>query len=114
MAIKKLISWEDFEKIDLRIGTITKVEKNEAAKKAAYKFWLDFGELGQKVSSGQFTALYKPHELVGKQAVCVVNFPIKKIAGFPSEVLVTGLYGKEGEIALATTDKPVINGAKLG
>jgi tRNA-binding protein len=112
--MKKLISWEDFEKIDMRIGTITKVEKNEAARNPAYKFWLDLGELGEKVSSGQFTALYEPQDLVGKQAICVVNFPVKKIAGFRSEVLVTGLYGAGGEITLVTCDKPVANGAKLG
>lgn len=114
MKIKNLITWEDFEKIDLRVGTITRVEKNQAARKPAYKFWLDFGELGEKTSSGQFTELYQPHELVGKQAICVVNFGGKNIAGFYSEVLITGLYAKEGEIALASSDKPVPNGAKLG
>ena len=111
---KKLISWEDFEKIDFRIGTITKVEVNKAARKPAYKLWLDFGVLGEKISSGQFTTLYKPQDLIGKQAICVMNFPIKKIAGLASEVLVTGLYGKDGDIALATPDKFVPNGSKLG
>lgn len=114
MTSKKPITWEDFEKIDLRVGTITQVENNKKAKKPAYKIWLDFGKLGKKVSSAQFTALYAPHELVGKQAICVVNFPVKKIAGVTSEVLVTGLYNKKGEIALAICDKPVPNGSKLG
>ena len=114
MEKKKEISWEDFEKIDLRVGTILRVEKNALARKPAYKFWIDFGELGKKTSSGQFTTLYQSQDLVGKQAICVVNFPVKKIAGFSSEVLITGLYEKNGEIALAVSDKPVSNGARLG
>lgn len=112
--LKETIQWKDFEKIDFRVGTITKVEINQKAKKPAYKMWLDFGELGEKVSSGQFTKLYKAENLLGKQAICVVNFPKKIIAGFPSEVLVTGLYASENEIVLATSDKKVPNGAKLG
>ena len=110
---EQCITWEDFAKIDLRVGTIIKAEINQKAKKPAYKIWVDLGELGVKCSSGQFTKLYQPQDLIGRQALCVVNFPIKKIAGFPSEILVTGLDAGDEGIALAVSDKKVPNGSKL-
>ena len=93
---KEVINWEDFEKIDFRLGTITKAELNQKAKKPAYKLWLDLGELGEKTSSGQFTRFYKPQDMVGKKVLCVVNFLPRNIAGFLSEVLVTGFLSEAG------------------
>ncbi len=109
---KETIGWEDFEKIDFRLGTITKAAVNQKAKKPAYKLWLDLGELGEKTSSGQFTRLYQPQDMVGKQVLCVVNFAPMSIAGFTSEVLVTGFLNENG-IVLAVADKSISNGAIL-
>lgn len=109
-----MISWEDFNKIDLRAGTIVKSEIFEKAKKPAYKLWVDCGPIwGVKKSSAQITHLYKLEELIGKQVVCVVNFPPKQIADFISEVLVTGFPDQEGRVVLTVIDKPVPNGSKL-
>lgn len=109
------IAWQDFEKVEIRVGTIQRVEDFPEARKPAYKVWIDFGaELGEKCSSVQITALYTKEELVGRQVVCVTNFPPKRIAGFPSEVLVTGFYRENGDVVLCVPDNPVPNGAKLG
>lgn len=109
------ISWDDFSKIALVAGTITKVEDFPEARKPAYKVWVDLGpEFGSKCSSAQITTLYSKEELVGKQVVCVANFPPKRIAGFPSEVLITGFYRENGDVVLAVPDKPSPNGARLG
>ena len=108
------ITWNDFEKVELRIGTITKVEDFPEARKPAYKLEIDLGEeIGIKKSSAQIVALYKKEELLGKQVICVVNFPPKQIGPIISEVLTTGFSDKEGNVALAVPDKPVPNGSKL-
>jgi tRNA-binding protein len=109
-----MITWDDFTKIDLRAGTIVKAEPFEGVKKPAFKLWIDFGpELGIKKSSAQITNLYKINELLGRQVVCVVNFPPKQIATFISEVLVTGFPDEQGHVVLTAIDKQVPNGAKL-
>lgn len=104
---------EDFNKLDIRVGTIIKAEVNEKAKKPAYKLEVDLGELGIKKSSAQVTNLYQPEDLIGKQILAVVNFPPKQIADFISEILVLGTYSKDGVI-LIIPDKKACNGDKLG
>lgn len=106
------ITWNDFEKIEIRVGTLIAVEEFPEAKKPAYKITADFGEAGVKKSSGQFTALYTKEELVGRQIIGVLNFPAKQIGPFRSEFLTTGFVREDG-IVLAVPDKAVPNGAKL-
>ncbi len=108
------ITWDDFEKIDIRVGTIVKVSDFPKAKKPAYQISIDFGELGIKQSSAQVTALYAQNELIGKQVVAVVNFPPKQIANFFSECLILGVYTDKKEVVLLCPDKPVDNGWKIG
>ena len=108
-----MITWTDFEKVELRVGTVLSVENFPEAKKPAYKLKIDFGEFGIKQSSAQITNLYKKEELVGKQVLCVVNFPPKKIANFMSECLTTGFVLDDGKVVLAVPEKKVPNGAKL-
>ncbi|MDX5477386.1 MAG: tRNA-binding protein [Cyclobacteriaceae bacterium] len=107
------IDFSDFQRIDIRVGTIIRAENFDKARKPAYKVWVDLGELGVKKSSAQITRLYTPEELIGKQVICVCNFEPKQIADFRSEVLVTGFSDKMGNIVLAGTDKVVPNGSKL-
>jgi tRNA-binding protein len=108
------ISWKDFEKIELRAGTIVEVEDFPEARKPTYKLKIDFGELGVKRSSAQIKHLYSKEELLGKQIVGVVNFPPKQVATFFSEVLTTGFYLPTGEVVLLHPERRVPNGAKLG
>ncbi|HEX7046705.1 MAG TPA: tRNA-binding protein [Gammaproteobacteria bacterium] len=111
----KEISWQEFEQVELRVGTIINVEEFPEARKPAYKLEVDFGdEIGVRKSSAQITAHYTPEELLGRQVVGVVNFPVKQIGPMRSECLVTGFYRDDGSVILCVPDKPVANGSKLG
>lgn len=109
-----MVTFNDFMKLDIRVGEVTKVEFFEKAKKPAYKLWIDFGnEIGIKKSSAQITECYKKEDIVGKQVLGVVNFPPRQIADFMSEVLVLGVYAKQG-VVLVLPQQPVKKGDKLG
>ena len=109
-----MINWDDFEKIDIRSGTIIEVNDFPKAKKAAYQLTIDFGPLGIKHSSAQITHHYSKETLKGKQVVAVVNFPPKQIASFFSECLVLGVYDENNQVILLQPDKTVINGQRIG
>ncbi len=108
------ISWRDFEKVDLRVGTIVEAKDFPAARKPAYQLLVDFGDtIGLRKSSAQITALYKQEDLIGRQVIAVINFPKKQIGKFMSECLVTGVADEDGNIVLATVERKVPNGTKL-
>lgn len=109
-----MISWQDFEKIDIRTGTILEDNPFPEAIKPAYQLKIDFGELGIKQSSAQITVHYSIDELIGKQIIAVVNFPPKKIAHFFSECLVLGVYDENNQVILLQPDKSTKNGFKIG
>lgn len=109
-----MISWNDFEKIDIRAGTIIEAAPFPKAKKPAYQLTIDFGELGIKKSSAQITNLYHLNELAGRQVIAVVNFPPKQIADFFSECLVLGVYTETKDVVLLEPGQKVINGSKIG
>ena len=112
--VKKMISWNDFEKIDIRVGTILEVREFPKARKPAYQLSIDFGNLGIRQSSAQIKALYQPADLAGRQVIAVVNFPPKQIADFQSECLVLGIYNENNDVVLLQPERPVGNGLKIG
>ena len=109
-----MISWQDFEKLDIRVGTILEVAFFEKAKKPSYQLKIDFGSQGIRKSSAQITDLYSSDDLIGKQVIAVVNFPPKQIANFFSECLVLGVYNKNNEVVLLQPSHKVENGDKIG
>lgn len=109
-----MITWTDFEKIDMRAGTIIEVNDFPEARSPAFKLTIDFGELGVKRSSAQITTLYKKEDIINKQVIAVVNFPPKQIGNFMSECLVMGVYGENKEVTLLQPEQSVKNGSKIG
>jgi tRNA-binding protein len=108
-----MISWEDFQKVELRAGTVIDARPFPEARNPAYKIKVDFGEFGMKKCSAQITDLYSPEELIGKQIIGVINFPPKQVGPFVSEFLVTGFVQKNGQVVLAVPDMIVENGLRL-
>ena len=109
-----MITWSNFEKIDIRVGCITEVNDFPSAKKPAYQLTIDFGELGIKKSSAQITSLYKKEMLLMRQVIAIINFPVKQIGNFFSECLVLGVYNENNEVVLLMPDSAVKNGSKIG
>ncbi|MGE8499245.1 MAG: tRNA-binding protein [Pseudomonas sp.] len=107
------IEWDDFHRVELRVGTVLSAEPNSKALKPAYVLQVDLGELGIKTSSAQLTAHYSVDDLLGRQVLCACNFAPKRVAGIRSEVLVTGVYDADDKVVLASFDKPLPNGARL-
>ena len=111
--MEQTILWNDFEKIDIRVGKIIKVEDFPEAQRPAYKLTIDLGEIGTKKSSAQLVSTYSKEELIGRQIFCVVNFPPKQVANIMSEVLVLGTPDKDGNCILAIPDREATNGGKF-
>lgn len=109
-----MITFPDFEKVDMRVGVVVDAQEFPEARRPAYKLWIDFGPLGVKRSSAQITHHYRIAELVGRQVVAVVNFPPRQIGPFVSEVLVLGAYDETGEVILLHPDHGVSPGSKIG
>ncbi len=110
----KPIAWSDFEKVDMRVGVVVDPKEFPQAKRPAYRLWVDLGQLGVKCSSAQITHRYRPEQLIGRQVVCVVNFPPKPVGPFVSEVLMMGAYTEHGDVVLLRPDEPVRPGSKIG
>ena len=108
-----MISWDDFEKVEMRTGTVVDVKDFPEAKNPAYQLWIDFGPIGIKKTSAQITKLYSKEQLIGRQVIAVTNFPPKQIASFMSECLVLGVVGNDKEITLLHPERPVENGLRI-
>lgn len=107
------ITYDDFQRVEIRVGTIARAEPFPEARKPAIKLWVDLGDLGQRKSSAQITRHYTPEALIGRQVLCVVNFPPRQIGPVMSEVLVLGLPDADGEVVLIAPDQPVPDGGRM-
>ena len=108
------LTWEEFERVEMRVGTVLEASVFEAARRPAYKLLIDFGPLGVRKSSAQITDLYQLEDLIGKQVIAVVNFPPKQIATTKSECLVLGAIGESNVVTLLSTERKVENGSRIG
>ncbi|WP_158856429.1 tRNA-binding protein [Lunatibacter salilacus] len=108
------LSWEEFERVEMRVGTVLEAAVFEAARRPAYKLLIDFGSFGVRKSSAQITDLYQPAELIGRQIIAVVNFAPKQIATMRSECLVLGALGERDVVTLLSTERKVENGSRIG
>ena len=108
------LTWEEFKKVDIRVGTIINAEVFEEVTKPAYKLIVDFGIIGTRKTSAQLTKLYKTNDLIGKQVIAVVNFPPKQIANMMSECLILGAVGEENDVILLQPERETKNGLKIG
>lgn len=113
MQKSRNLSREEFVRVEMRVGTVVRVEDFPEARKPAYKLWVDLGNLGVRQSSAQLTKLYKKEDLIGRQVIAVTNFSPKMIAGFKSELLVTGFVFDNGDVVLAQPERDVPNGTLL-
>ncbi len=113
-SAQKIISWDDFAKLDIRVGTVIEVKDFPKALRPSYQLWIDFGELGIKKSSAQITAHYTKDMMKDRQVIAVVNFPVKQIANFHSECLVLGVIGTDQSVILLQPSQTVENGCKIG
>lgn len=111
--MKKMLTWEQFEAVDIRVGTVIEAKEFLKARKPAYQLWIDFGELGIKKSSAQITDLYSMENLVGQQILAVVNFPPKQVANFISECLVLGVYSENNNVILIQPHLSAPNGSRV-
>lgn len=109
-----MITWSEFEKVDMRVGTVIEVNDFPSARNPAFQITIDFGELGVKKSSAQITKLYSKNDLLNRQIIAVVNFPPKQIGNFMSECLVLGVYGENNEVTLLQPERQIKNGSKIG
>jgi tRNA-binding protein len=109
-----MISWKDFEKINIRTGTIVEINDFPKVKKPAYQMKIDFGDIGIKRSSAQITEYYTKEDLLGQQVIAVINFPAKQIANFYSECLVLGIYDENNHVILLRPERKVANGSRIG
>lgn len=108
------LTWNDFQKVEMRVGTVVAAEEFTEAKNPAYKMIIDFGEFGKRKTSAQITKIYQPDELIGQQVIAVVNFPAKQIANIMSECLVLGAVGEEQDVILISPERKVKNGLRIG
>nr|WP_299070112.1 tRNA-binding protein [uncultured Allomuricauda sp.] len=114
MLGNNVIQWDDFTKVEMRIGTVISCEVFDSARKQAYKMNIDFGEFGIRKTSAQITKLYRPENVIGKQVVAVLNFPPKQIANMMSECLVLGGVGENNEVTLIQPERTTKNGTRIG
>lgn len=108
------LSWSEFSKVEMRVGTIIHAQVFEEARNMAYKIHIDFGEFGIRKTSAQITRLYSPVEIIGKQVIAVINFPTKQIANFMSECLILGAIGDDKEVILIDPERKIKNGLRIG